>query len=142
MIPAKGTLKYAALRFALLLGGLGWSISFAFTFSSWQTSTDLLYGMGAKPIEYQALLDYWLKMASALFGCIGLLFLACFTKMHKYAVIIPLLAYGSIFIGSILLFSAYQNSLDPQLHPSHIIDILFCYIVGILILYATKKTST
>ncbi|WDE96006.1 hypothetical protein PQO03_09800 [Lentisphaera profundi] len=138
MIPAKSTLKYAALRFALLLGGLGWSISFAFTFSSWQTSTDLLYGMGA---EHQALLDYWLKMASALFGCIGLLFLACLVKMNKYAVIIPLLAYGSIFIGSVLLFSAYNNSLDAQLHPTHIIDIPFCYIVGILILYGTKKSS-
>jgi len=134
----KNTFKHSCLQTGLLLGFLGWFISFIFTFSSWEFSTKILYGMGAKNIEYQPLLDYWLKMASSAFGCLGLLFFAAYRNNNQYKNLIPLLGYGSIFIGIILLISGMNNSLKADLHPTRYIDLLFCFGVGTLIIYGHK----
>ena len=41
------------LRLGLLFSSIGWGISFAFTFSSWNSASYQLYLMGAERIEYQ-----------------------------------------------------------------------------------------
>ena len=98
--------------------------------------------MGANPIEYQPLLDYWLKMASGAFGCIGLLFFVVYRNKKKFKNLIPLLGYGSIFIGVILTISGINNTLQADKHPTHYVDLLFCFGVGALIIYGNKKQLT
>ena len=90
-VPSPSTVSYKILRVGLLLGAVGWCSSIIFTFSSWQTCEAILVAFGATEINYEALLDYWLKMTSATFACIGMVFALCFLRMEKYAVIIPLL---------------------------------------------------
>jgi hypothetical protein len=71
LIPAgKGLLR--TLQLGLLLSSIGWGISFIFTFTTWNFASDQLFLMGAGRMEYDPLLDYWLRMASDAFGCIGM----------------------------------------------------------------------
>ena len=128
------------LRLGLLLSSIGWGISFIFTFSSWDTASDQLYLMGAGRIEYRPLLDYWLKMASAAFGCIGIASaLACRWPVFFQGLIL-LLGPFHLVVGSVLAVSAQINQLDPELHPTFIADITFCFLTAILIIVPVTIT--
>ncbi|MHA3773202.1 hypothetical protein ACXR0O_16840 [Verrucomicrobiota bacterium sgz303538] len=121
------------LRVGLLMSAIGWGISFTFTFESWADASDELYAMGAGTIAYRPLLDYWLKMASAVFGCIGVASAIACVRPRPFAGLIGLLAPFHLFIGITLSVAAYRNRLTPSLHPTFIPDITFCFLVAGLI---------
>jgi hypothetical protein len=121
------------LRLGLLIGAFGWGISFYFTFTSWEASADWLYAMGAREIPYQPLMDYWLKMASTVFGCLGLLFLLAGLQPARYAPLLPLFAAFHLVVGASLVVAALRNGLTPGLHPTFIADITFCFCAALLI---------
>lgn len=142
MIPTtRGWLN--TLRLGLLVSAIGWGISFYFTFASWSAATDQLRGMGAGRIAYHPLLDYWLRMASSVFGCIGVGSAIACVRPQAFASFIRLLGPFHFVIGITLSVAAYANRLTPQLHPTFIPDIAFCFLVGTLIqlplLYARKS---
>jgi len=127
----KGLLRM--LRLGLLFSSIGWGISFVFTFATWDFAVDQLYVMGADRIAYQPLLDYWLRMASAAFGCIGIASaLACIRPAH-FKGLIMLLGPFHGFMGVVLAASAVMNHLDMESHPTFIPDMIFCFLTGILI---------
>jgi len=121
------------LRLGLLASAVGWGISFFFTFSTWEIATNQLYDMGANTIPYDPLLNYWLKMASAAFGCIGIASALACARPHAFVGLIRLLGPFHFFIAVTLAVAAYQNHLTPNLHPTFIPDITFCLIAGTLI---------
>ncbi len=133
-----------ALHYLLLLGACGWGISFIFTLTAWGWSTNQLYCMGATNIEYQPLLDYWLKMASSTFGCIGGIYFVCFLNPKKNHLTINYLSILSITVGIVLLISSQVNQMTYAEHPTHYVDIPFCILVGAFCLYfnnhVQKKT--
>ena len=142
MIPTtRGWLN--TLRLGLLVSAIGWGISFYFTLASWSVATDQLYRMGAGPIAYHPLLDYWLRMASAVFGCIGIASALACAWPQVFASFIRMLGPFHFVIGITLSVAAWANRLNPQLHPTFIPDIAFCFLVGTLIqlpiLYARKE---
>jgi hypothetical protein len=121
------------LRLGLLLSTCGWGISFIFTFSSWDSAASQLQDMGANKIQYDPLLEYWLRMASSAFGCIGIASaLACF-RPAKFFGLIRLLGPFHFIVGTTLAISAYRIPLTPDLHPTFIPDIVFCFLAGTLI---------
>ncbi|MCW1887034.1 hypothetical protein OKA04_20015 [Luteolibacter flavescens] len=121
------------LRLGLLVSSIGWGISFLFTFAPWSTAADQLYLMGADRIHYQPLLDYWLKMASATFGCIGIASaLACLTPA-RFAGLIYLLGPFHAVIGTVLVVAAISNDLSTDRHPTFPADITFCFVTAALI---------
>lgn len=121
------------LRLGLLLSSIGWGISFLFTFSSWDSASDQLYLMGAGHIEYRPLLDYWLKMASAAFGCIGIASAMACMRPQRFEAVIWLLGPFHLFMGVVLTISARSNQLRTDLHPTFVADITFCFVTAILI---------
>ncbi|MEY3895165.1 MAG: hypothetical protein RLZZ214_684 [Verrucomicrobiota bacterium] len=133
MIPTeKGWLRM--LRLGLLLSSIGWGISFIFTFSTWDSASDQLYLMGAGRIDYHPLLDYWLRMASAAFGCIGIgSALACLRPVF-YQGLVVLLGPFHVFVGFVLAASAVINHLNPESHPTFVADITFCFVTAFLII--------
>lgn len=132
MIPTtRGWLN--TLRIGLLVSAIGWGISFYFTFASWNAATDRLYDMGAGPIAYQPLLDYWLRMASSVFGSIGVGSAIACVRPQVFSSFIRLLGPFHFVIGITLSVAAYANRLTPQLHPTFIPDIVFCFLAGTLI---------
>jgi len=121
------------LRLGLLMSACGWGISFMFTFSPWERASYQLYVMGADRLTYDPLLDYWLKMASSVFGCIGIASaLACW-KPHRFASFIHLLAPFHFIIGAVLVCAAAGNHLNPKRQPTFIPDITFCFLTATLI---------
>lgn len=121
------------LQTGLLVSAVGWGISFFFTFTPWDVSVEQLKDMGSGPIPYHPLADYWLKMASSVFGCIGIASaLACF-RPQAFASFIRLLGPFHFIIGTTLIIAAMRNGLTPSLHPSFIPDIVFCFLAGTLI---------
>lgn len=132
LIP-KSTGWLRVLRLGLLLSSIGWGISFLFTFTTWDYATDQLYLMGAGYIEYRPLLDYWLKMASAAFGSIGIASaLACIWP-RRFEGTVWLLGPFHAFIGVVLTVSALSNQLRTDRHPTFIADITFCFVTALLI---------
>lgn len=133
MIPTSKVLL-RALQIGLIFSSMGWGISFIFTFSSWDSASNQLYLMGAEPIEYQPLLDYWMKMASAAFGCIGIgSALACMRPV-LFRGFILLLGPFHLFVGTVLVVSAGINQLNTEYHPTFVADITFCFITAFLIM--------
>ena len=133
MIPTtKGGLR--TLQTGLLFSSMGWGISFYFTFVSWDSAAEQLDLMGAGPIAYNPLLDYWLRMASAAFGCIGIAsILACVRPLFFQALIL-LLGPFHFFVGVVLIVSAIQNQLNMETHTTFVADITFCFITALLIM--------
>jgi hypothetical protein len=140
MVPAKkGWLRM--LRLGLLLSSIGWGISFIFTFSTWDFASDQLYLMGAGRMEYHPLLDYWLRMASAAFGCIGIgSALACLRPAFFQGLIV-LLGPFHVFVGLVLAASAVINQLNTESHPTFVADITFCFVTAFLIITPLVVTS-
>ena len=121
------------LRLGLLLSAAGWGISFFFTVASWNQATAQLQVMGASPIEYQPLLAYWLRMASAVFGCIGVASAMACARPQRFESLIRLLGPFHAVVGCVLIVAAWQNQLTVRLHPTFVPDIMFCLLSGILI---------
>ncbi|RYD48879.1 MAG: hypothetical protein EOP85_02695 [Verrucomicrobiaceae bacterium] len=121
------------LRLGLILSSCGWGISFFFTFAPWEMAADQLYDMGATPIAYDPLVDYWLRMASCAFGCIGIASALACVWPARFTGLISLLGPFNLIVGTTLAFSAWRNQLDPQVHSTFIPDITFCFLTGFLI---------
>lgn len=121
------------LRLGLLLSSIGWGISFLFTVSSWESASEHLYLMGADRIEYQPLLDYWLRMASATFGCIGIASAVACIWPARFEGLVCLIGPFHGFIGTVLATSAISNHLKTERHPTFVADITFCYVTALLV---------
>lgn len=131
MLPTRGWLQI--LRLGLFISTFGWGISFFFTIESWSDAVNRLYSMGASEIAYQPLLAYWLKMASAVFGCIGVVSALAFLWPQRFVSVIHVLAPFHLIVGTTLVIAAYSNHLSPNLHPTFVWDIMFCFMTSALI---------
>ena len=139
MIPAgKGLLR--TLQLGLLLSSIGWGISFIFTFTTWDFATDQLFLMGAARMEYHPLLDYWLRMASAAFGCIGIASALACLRPTCFQGLIVLLGPFHVFMGIVLATSAVNNELNTGSHPTFVADITFCFVTAFLIIIPLALT--
>ena len=132
MIPAKRA-WFNTLQIGLCVSAIGWGISFFFTFAPWSVAAEQLEGMGAGHIPYHPLADYWLKMASSVFGCIGIGSAIACARPHFFSGFIHLLGPFHFVIGITLIIAAYQNRLNTGSHPTFIPDIVFCFLAGSLI---------
>ncbi len=121
------------LRLGLLTAAIGWGLTFSFAFASWRSVAAHLYLMGAGTIEYRPLLDYWLRMASCTFGCIGIASLLACVRPRSFVSVIQLLGPFHLFMGCALAIAAWNNHLTPSLHPTFVPDIVFCFLAGTLI---------
>ena len=59
------------LRLFLGFAAFAWGISVVGVFASWPQAAEMLQGLGTKPIAYDPMLDYWLRMAAGAFALIG-----------------------------------------------------------------------
>ncbi|MET1255517.1 hypothetical protein ABVT43_10295 [Aliikangiella sp. GXAS 311] len=123
---------YNLLRLLLLGAGLGWGLTVIGAVLPWEFAVEHLQKFGGSgPIPDDKMLNYWLRMASGAFGIIGLLFLLAAKNPQKYANIIPILGFASVFEGIILLF--YGIMFDLRFFP-FVVDLSIAFVPGIGIL--------
>ena len=100
----------------MLGAGLGWGLTIVGAFLPWEWATDHLERFGGSgEIPNDVMLNYWMRMASGAFGFVGVFFLLAAWKPYQYKNIVPVLAYGSLVEGAILLF--YGIKFDIPVFP-------------------------
>jgi hypothetical protein len=110
----------------------GYLISFYFTFTSWETGYGYLCdGMGARPVIYQPIFKYWLNMASATFGCIGILFLMIAIWPQKYVRVIPWATLQLLFVGAVLIVTGFHLKLEQIYFLG---DVAYCWLPATVVL--------
>lgn len=125
--------KFNLLRLLLLGAGLGWGLTIVGAFLPWDWATEHLEKFGGSgEIPNDVMLNYWMRMASGAFGFVGAFFLLAAWRPLFYKNIIPILAYGSILEGAILLF--YGLKFELPIFPFGP-DVAIALIPGIGILF-------
>jgi hypothetical protein len=126
------------LRLFLGFAAFAWGISVVGVFASWPHAAEMLQGLGAKPIAYDPMLDYWLRMAAGAFALIGGWYLVLMLWPRKFRAAIPWFGALMLMEGIILLVHGLRLSLPPFLFYG---DVSACILggAGILILARHAK---
>lgn len=123
------------LRLFLGFSALAWGVSAFGVFASWSAAEQALEGLGAKPITYDQMLDYWLRMASGAFALVGCWYFVLMLKPQKYHAAIPWFGALMIAEGVILLVHGLRLALPP--FPFYA-DTAACLIGGAGILHLSR----
>ena len=114
-------------RIFLSAGAIGWGISILGVFLPWSMMDIVLQNMGATAPITDGQVQYWFRMATGAWSIIGFFYLMALLKPQKYNNLIPLLAWGTVFEGIVLLIHGLY--LNLPLFP-FAGDVGFCLIVG------------
>jgi hypothetical protein len=106
-------LRLRLLKLFLGFSALAWGISAVGVFVSWSKAAELLQGLGAQPITYDPMLDYWLRMASGAFALIGCWYFVLMIWPRKFHAAIPWFGALMLAEGLILLIHGVRLSLPP-----------------------------
>ena len=123
-------------RIFLLVGAIGWGISIFGVLLPWSVMDIVLQNMGAASPITDVQVQYWFRMATGAWSIIGFLYLMVLLKPQKYNNLIPLLAWGTVFEGIVLLIHGLY--LNLPLFP-FAGDVEFCLIVGGGLLLTNKR---
>ena len=132
---AKTRVQLRLLRLFLGFSAFAWGVSAVGVFASWQEAEKLLEGLGAKPIAYDPMLDYWLRMAAGAFALVGLWYLLLTLWPKKFSVAVPWFGGLMLVEGLILLVHGLRLSLPP--FPFYG-DVSACFIAGGGILFCSR----
>ena len=132
-------MRLRLLKLLLFFAAIGWGVTGAGIFASWPQVNAIAQGMGAKPIAYDPMLDYWLRMISGAFGLIGLWYLALALWPRKFAVAIPWFGWVLVLEGVILLVSGLRLGIGP--FPFYG-DVSACLILGTGILILSRAARS
>jgi hypothetical protein len=106
-------MRLRLLRLCLGFAAFAWGISVVGVFMSWSAAANALQGLGAQPIAYDRMLDYWLRMAAGAFALIGGWYLVLMLWPQKFAAAIPWFGGLMLVEGCVLLFHGMRLSLPP-----------------------------
>jgi hypothetical protein len=123
------------LRIFLGLAAMTWGVSVAGVFLSWSAAEQALQGLGAQPIAYDRMLDYWLRMAAGAFTLIGVWYLVLMIWPQKFHVAIPWFGALMLVEGAILFVHGLRLSLPP--FPFYG-DVAACLVGGGAIFYLSR----
>ena len=124
------------LRLFLGFASLTWGASVFGVFSSWSAAAEALQGLGAQPIAYDRMLDYWLRMAAGAFTLIGCWFLVLMIWPQRFQPAIPWFGGFMLVEGAILLVHGLRLSLPPF---PFLCDTAACFLGGSGILYFSRS---
>ncbi len=105
-------------------------------FLSWSAAIEALQGLGAQPVAYDRMLDYWLRMAAGAFALVGGWYLVLMLWPQKYYLAIPWFGWLMVIEGVILLVHGVRLSLPPLPFYG---DTAACFIGGGGILFLSRS---
>jgi hypothetical protein len=106
-------MKLRLLRMLLGFAALAWGVSLYGVFASWSDAEQALQGLGAQPIAYDPMLDYWLRMAAGAFGLVGVWYFILMLRPQKFHAALPWFGALMIVEGAILLSHGCRLHLKP-----------------------------
>ena len=125
------------LKLFVWIAAIGWGVSVLGTFLSWNLVQAFLRWAGEMDTAVtDPMIQYWVRGAAGIGAVIGFLFLCCAVNPKKYAVLLPVLAWCSIFESIVILWSGLALSLSPF---PFLGDAGFCLITGIGILLSLPR---
>ncbi len=123
------------LRLFLAFSAFGWGVCIVGLFANWPQVNCIAGSMGAKPIAYDPMLDYWLRLVSGAFTLMGLWYLALALWPKKFHAVIPWFGWMMVAEGVILLAHGLRLGLPPLPFYG---DVTACLIGGAGILFFAK----
>jgi len=131
-------MRLRLLRLLLGAAAFGWVVMLAGVFMTWSAAVRALQGLGAGPISYDPMLDYWLRMGCGAFGLVGCWYVAMMLWPRKFSAAIPW--FGAIMLveGAILLVHGLRLSLPP--FPFYA-DTAACILLGAGIMYLSPAAK-
>ena len=131
--------KSQICRLLVWAAAFGWGVSIVGTLLPWEWMEFVLQGMGKSCVTDDPMIRYHFRMATGGWSIIGFLYLCCALNPRKYASMLPLLAWGALFEGVILLIHGLARGLAafPFLG-----DVAFCFVTGGGILLAEGRGKT
>ncbi len=123
------------LRIVLGFAAFAWGVSVFGVFLNWDSASQALQGLGARPINFDPMLDYWLRMAAGAFTLVGVWYLILAIWPEKYYSAIPWFGALMIVEGLILLTHGLRLSLRP--FPFYA-DTAACLVGGGAIVYLSR----
>jgi FtsH-binding integral membrane protein len=128
-------MKLRLLRLTLVLSAFAWGVSLFGVFASWPAAQAALQELGAKSINHDPMLDYWLRMAAGFFSLVGALFLVLALRPLQHRAIIPWFGGLMLVEGVVLLVHGLRLQLPPIPFAA---DTLACLGAGAAILYLSR----
>src|SRR4051812_22073854 len=132
-------MRLRLLRLLLGAAAFVWGVSILGVFMSWAVASRALQGLGAQPIAYDPMLDYWLRMAAGAFGLVGCWYLVLAIWPGKFSVAISWFGVLMLAEGVILLVHGLRLSLSP--FPFYG-DVAACLVIGGGVLYLPPAAKT
>ena len=126
------------LRFFLGFAALAWGVSVFGVFASWSAAEQALMGLGARPIRYDPMLDYWLRMTSGAFTLIGAWYAVLAIWPTRYWDSIPWFGLLMLIEGLILLVHGARLGLSP--FPFYA-DTAACFLGGTGIMWTARRAA-
>jgi hypothetical protein len=126
----------AVLRILLIAAGFGWGISIFGVFLPWHVVGDQLKGLGVLTLPDDPMMNYYLRMTSAAFTAIGVLFLLMALNPLKYALILPFAGYFMTLLSVVLIVYGISLKLGPI--PFYV-DAIFCLLIGLGIIISERQ---
>ena len=114
-------------RIFLLAGAIGWGVSILGVLLPWSVMDIVLQNMGAASPVTDVQVQYWFRMATGAWSIIGFLYLMILLNPQKYNNLIPLLGWGTLFEGIVLLIHGLYLNLPIFPFAG---DVGFCLFVG------------
>ena len=128
--------KYLILLRLLLLGAaVAWGVSVAGIVLPWSVVERELVELGAKSID-DVMVQYWLKMAAAVYTLAGCFFVMAAVKPVKFRSVIGPIGIGHVVLGVVFLVNG--SMLGIEAIPLYV-DVGFCVCVGLGIIAVNGK---
>lgn len=115
------------LRAFLALGAITWGAAAPGVFLSWSFAAGTMESLGAAPIPYDRMLEYWLRMASGAFALVGCIYLLLLLWPQRFREIIPWMGAFGLCEGVILLVYGLRLGLSPWPFYG---DVAACFVSG------------
>ncbi len=119
--------RFRLLRVFLLFAAFAWGVAAFGVFSTWDAAAQALQRLGAMPISYDRMLDYWLRMASGAFTLVGIGYLLLAINPRKHASILPWSGWLMVVEGTVLAVHGFRLELSP--FPFYG-DVAACFVGG------------
>ena len=129
------------LRLLLVFAAVTWGAAGVGVFLDWSAAAAAMVGLGAAPIQYDPMLDYWLRMASGAFGLLGCWYLTMAIWPLRFADAIPWFGLLLLLEGAVLFVHGVRLQLPPFPFFG---DVVACIVggVGILLLFPAARPRT